>query len=211
VTPELFVALEAHVREVMRGREPSHDFLHVKRVLANVSAIAAEEKACDADVAKTAALLHELVTFKKNDPRSATAGDVCAEAARALLVARGESAEMAARVADVIADHAFSKGAAPRTIESAVLQDADRLDAIGAVGVARCFATCADMGGAFYAEDDPMCTAREPNDKAYAVDHFRRKLLVLEERMHTNAAKKLAKERSAFLRVYLEQLEKEIG
>jgi uncharacterized protein len=91
-----------------------------------------------------------------------------------------------------------------------VLQDADRLDAIGAVGIARCFATCADMGGAFYAEDDPMCRNREPNDKAYAVDHFRRKLLVLEERMHTRAAKRIAKERSAFLRVFLEQLENEI-
>jgi uncharacterized protein len=206
----LFTGLEAHVREVMRGREPSHDFLHVKRVLANVGAIAAEE-ACDVDVARTAALLHEIVTFKKNDPRSATAGDVCAEAARALLVERGAGAEVAARVADVIADHAFSKGAAPRSIESAVLQDADRLDAIGAVGVARCFATCADMRGAFYAEDDPMCLRREPNDKAYAVDHFRRKLLVLEEKMHTKTAKKMAKERSAFLSVFLAQLEKEIG
>jgi uncharacterized protein len=64
-----------------------------------------------------------------------------------------------------IREHAFSRGIVPRTLEGRVVQDADRLDAIGAIGIARCMATCADMKRPFYSPEDPFCRAREPNDK----------------------------------------------
>ncbi len=203
------LALVAHVRDVMQGREPSHDYLHVARVAAHGIRIAKEVHA-DVDVVRTAALLHELVTFKKNDPRSATAGDVCAEAALALLLERGADPTFARRVADAIRDHAFSKGQAPSTLESAILQDADRLDAIGAIGIARCFATSADMKSAFYEEQEPFAKTRPLDDKAYALDHFEKKLLLLESRMHTAPAKAEAHTRSTFLRTFLDQLRTEL-
>jgi uncharacterized protein len=202
-------ALVSHVRETMKGREPAHDFLHVTRVVV-VGERIARAVGADVDVVTTAALLHELRTFPKNDPRSATAGDVCAVAAHALLIERGETAAFATRVAEAISDHAFSKGAAPTTLESAVLQDADRLDAIGAVGIARCFATCADMKAVFYAEKDAFCETRSPDDKAYAVDHFFKKLLKIEARLHTEPAVEMAAGRTAFLRAFLDQLRQEI-
>lgn len=201
--------LVEHVRDVMRGREPSHDYLHVARVVKHAVRIAAEVGA-DVEVVRAAALLHELVTFKKNDPRSPTAGDVCAEAAQALLLERGAEPAFASRVAEAIRDHAFSKGRAPATLESAVLQDADRLDAIGAIGIARCFATAADMQSAFYEEHEPFGVTRPLDDKSYAVDHFAKKLLLLESRMHTDPARREAKQRTEFLKAFLAQLESEL-
>jgi len=91
-----------------------------------------------------------------------------------------------------------------------VLQDADRLDAIGAIGVARCFATCASMGGPLYAPEDPFCDGREPDDKAWGVDHFFRKLLRIPEHLSTPTGRAMAGERVAFLRAYLEQLRREV-
>lgn len=202
--------LVAHVRAVMKDREPSHDYLHVARVATHAIRLAREVSA-DVRVVRTAALLHELVTFKKNDPRSAAAGDVCAEAALALLTQRGAEPGLARSVADAIRDHAFSKGQAPSSVESAVLQDADRLDAIGAIGIARCFATAADMRSAFYEEHDAFAATRPLDDKAYALDHFAKKLLVLESRMHTAPARQEAHARTAFLRAYLAQLRNELA
>ncbi len=206
---ETDLPLVAHVRDVMQGREPSHDYLHVARVASHGVHIAKEVHA-DVDVVRTAALLHELVTFKKNDLRSATAGDVCAEAALALLIERGAEPTFARRVADAIRDHAFSKGQAPSSLESAVLQDADRLDAIGAIGIARCFATAADMKSAFYEEQEPFAKTRPLDDKAFALDHFEKKLLLLESRMHTAPARIEARTRTAYLRSYLDQLRSEL-
>jgi len=202
--------LDAHVREVMHGREPSHDYLHVARVV-RWGVRLANEVGADVKVVRAAALLHELVTFKKNDPRSPTAGDVCAEAAQSLLIERGAEPDFAKRVAAAIRDHAFSKGKAPESLESAVLQDADRLDAIGAIGIARCFATAADMQSNFYEEGEPFAKTRPLNDKQYALDHFEKKLLLLEEKMHTEPAKQEAKTRTIFLREYLAQLRAELA
>ncbi len=204
------LSLCAHVRDAMKGREPSHDYLHVARVAASAIRIARAVHA-DEDVVRTAALLHELVTFKKNDPRSATAGDVCADAVLALLTERGAEPSFTRRVADAIRDHAFSKGQAPSSLESAVFQDADRLDAIGAIGIARCFATSADMKSAFYDEAEPFAVSRPLDDKSYALDHFEKKLLVLESRMHTEPAKNEAHARTAFLAVFLKQLRAELS
>jgi uncharacterized protein len=91
-----------------------------------------------------------------------------------------------------------------------VLQDADRLDAIGAIGIARCLATCADMKRPFYAPDDPFCATRAPDDKQWGVDHFYRKLLRIGDGLHTATARALAGERAAFMRAFLEQLAREI-
>ena len=86
--------------------------------------------------------------------------------------------------------HRFSKGIVPVTLEARVLQDADRLDALGAIGIARVFLTGGTLGRELYHPDDPFCRAREPDDKKWNLDHFYKKLLKLELGMHTKSAKK---------------------
>jgi uncharacterized protein len=209
VAPALFAALEREARAKLEGAEPAHDIFHVLRVHENAVRIAREEGADEA-VCATAALLHELFTLPKSHPESHRAGDICAEHARSLLAREGAPEDFSARVAEAIRDHAFSKGAAPATREAAILQDADRLDALGAIGLARMWATCADMKRPFYAPEDPFCDARTPDDKAWGLDHVYKKLLVVPERLHTAAARRLAGERVAFLRAFVDQLRREI-
>lgn len=198
------MSLHALVRERLRGRPPAHDYLHVCRVERLARHIAVAEGA-RVDVVVAAALLHELVNLPKDHPESHRSGDLCAE--EVLRVLAGDP--LADAVALCVRDHAFSKGAAPRTLEVAVLQDADRLDAIGAIGVARCFATTTEMMRPFYADDDPFCARRAPDDKQWGLDHFYRKLLTIE--MNTATGRALADDRRAFLRTFLAQLAREIG
>jgi uncharacterized protein len=184
--------------------------LHVARVMASARRIAAAEGA-DVDVCVTAALLHELFNYPKSHPESSRSGDVCAEHAVALMrEQRHFDDAFINSVAYCIRVHSFSRGIVPETLEAKVLQDADRLDAIGAIGIARCFATSADMKRPFYAPTDPFCRTREPDDKQWGIDHFYRKLLRIGDGLHTATARAIAAERIAFMRAYLDQLEREI-
>jgi uncharacterized protein len=210
IEPELWSRLVAEARTRARRNEPAHDFSHVERVVENACTIARGESA-DGTIAATAALLHELHTVPKNHPGSALAGDVCAEHARALLVREGVPEAIIDPVCAAIRDHAFSKGIEPDAQDARILQDADRLDAIGAIGLARMWATCADMKRPFYAPLDPFCERRPPDDKQWGLDHVFKKLLVVPSRLHTRTAQALAEERTAFVRAYLEQLRRELG
>jgi uncharacterized protein len=208
--PALFAALEREARARAEGSEPAHDFFHVARVHANAVTLARAEGADEA-VCAVAALLHELFTLPKSHPDSSKAGDVCAEHARALLERTGAPPDVTSRACEAIRDHAFSKGVVPGSLEARILQDADRLDALGAIGLARMWATCADMKRPFYAPVDPFCDARAPDDKAWGLDHVFKKLLVVPERLHTAAARKVAAERTAFLHAFLDQLRGELA
>ncbi len=95
-------------------------------------------------------------------------------------------------------------------MEGKILQDADRLDAIGAIGIARAFAVSGSESRPFYNNDDPFCNARKPDDKKWAVDHFYRKLLKLEKLMNTKSAKIEAKKRTKILTKFLSELRDEI-
>lgn len=213
VPAPLWLRLEAEARARTREHEPAHDFFHVERVVANAGAIARGEHASEEVFAgaATAALLHELFTLPKNHPESARAGDTCAEHARELLEREGAPAWLVSSACSAIRDHSFSKGVVPDALETRVLQDADRLDAIGAIGLARMWATCADMKRPFYAPEDPFCAQRTPDDKLWGLDHVFKKLLAIPERLHTPTARTLAQGRIAFLNVYLEQLRAEVG
>lgn len=203
----------ARLTELARSRcsdvEPAHDFLHVSRVVANAERVAREAGA-DVTVCHLSALLHELVNLPKSHPDSPRSGELCAIDARAALTAEGVDDATVEAVAYAIAVHPFSLGVTPTTLEAKVLQDADRLDAIGAVGIARCFASCASMGRPFYHPDDPLCGAREPDDKRWGVDHFYKKLLKIEAGMHTDAGRAMARERTAFMREFLARFDEEI-
>ena len=204
-----FGGLRAVAMARIAGAEPAHDALHVTRVMASARQIATAEGA-DVAVCVTAALLHELFNYPKSHPDSSRSGDVCAEQASALLREHGYDESFNSLVAYCIRVHSFSRGILPETLEAKVLQDADRLDAIGAIGIARLFATSADMKRPFYAPEDPFCRAREPDDKQWGIDHFYRKLFRIGDGLHTPTARAIAAERVAFMRAYLDQLEREL-
>jgi uncharacterized protein len=205
-------ALFERLRTVARARatdEPAHDFAHVLRVTENACRIAEVERA-ELDVVVPAALLHELFNYPKSHPDSHRSGDVCAEHAAVVLQAENVSPRLIERIATCIREHPFSRGTEPRTLEGRILQDADRLDAIGAIGIARCMATCAEMKRPFYSPEDPFCRTREPSDKEWGIDHFFKKLLRIPDALHTRAARELASPRLAMMNAFLAQLEREI-
>jgi uncharacterized protein len=106
--------------------------------------------------------------------------------------------------------HSYSAGIEPRTIEAKIVQDADRLDALGAIGVARCIAVGTALGRTLYHPDDPFCARREPDDSGASLDHFYTKLLKLVDTMQTVAGRREALRRNEFMRSYLAQLRTEI-
>ncbi len=205
----LFDRLREIARERCAGAGPAHDFLHVDRVVRLASRIATTEGA-DLAVVVPAALLHELFNYPKGDPRSHLSGDVCAIEAVAVLRQTGYPAHLIDPIQECIRTHAFSRGLVPETLEGKVLQDADRLDAIGAIGIARCFATTAEMGVPFYRPDDPFCHEREPDDKKWGLDHFYRKLLRIQDHLHTATARAIAGDRVRFMESFLAELGREI-
>src|SRR4051794_1047122 len=169
-------ALQDVARVACAGADPAHDWQHVLRV-ARAARIIGDAEAVDVDVVVPAALLHELFNHPKNHPQSSLSGEICAERALEVLRDLGWPSERSERIAYCIRVHGFSRGIVPETLEAKVLQDADRLDAIGAIGIARCFATGAVMRQPFYDPGDPMCARHEPDDQRFSVDHFFRKLL----------------------------------
>jgi uncharacterized protein len=204
-------ALVALARSRCEGHGPAHDFSHVARVARLADGIARGE-GVDPRVAALAALLHELVNYPKNDPRSKESGAACAEAARAALVEAGEAAPTVDAIAAAIRDHGFSKGVVPTDPVARVLQDADRLDAIGAVGVARLFATSGEMRRPLWHPDDPFAeTARALDDKEWGVDHFTKKLFRVAEGLHTASARRLAEPRVRAMRSYVAALKAELA
>ncbi len=203
--------LVALARERCEGHGPAHDFSHVTRVTRLADEIARGE-GVDARAAALAALLHELVNYPKNDPRSKESGAACAEAARGALLDAGEPEASAQVIAAAIRDHGFSRGVVPADPVARVLQDADRLDAIGAVGVARLFATSGEMRRPLWHPDDPFAlTSRELDDKEWGVDHFAKKLFRVADGLHTETARRLAEPRVLAMRSYVAALKLELG
>lgn len=189
--------------------DSAHDLQHVGRVLSNADKLLATEGG-RAHIVRTAVLLHELFNYPKGHPSSHLSGDVCADLAEGVLRENGFPEADIPLVATCIREHSFSKRIVPDTLEGKLVQDADRLDAIGAIGIARCFATCEQMGRPFYDPADPFCTNRPPDDKQWGVDHFYRKLLRLQDGMHTATAHSMAVERTRFMERFLEQLGSEM-
>nr|MCU0650475.1 HD domain-containing protein [Gemmatimonadaceae bacterium] len=119
--------------------DAAHDHCHVWRVVATAERLAAIEGA-RLDVVRPAAWLHDCVVVPKDAPHRARASRLAADEAVRLLAAWGFGALPLDEIAHAIAAHSFSAGIAPRTLEARVVQDADRLDALGAIGLARCLA-----------------------------------------------------------------------
>lgn len=190
--------------------DPSHDILHLQRVVSTCLKIGSALNA-DMTVLMAAAWLHDVVNVPKNHPERQSASVLAAQKAKSILHDLQYSANDIAKILQVIVEHSYSAGHKPTSLESQILQDADRLDAIGAIGVMRLASCGARMQARYYDENDPWAKNRELNDKNYSVDHVYKKLLKLEDAMNTEPAKEMAKARTEFLKLFLLQLQTEIN
>lgn len=207
--PEFLQRLEAHF-QAGPPRDGAHDFAHALRVATHARALAAAEGA-DPDTCWVAGLLHDLVYLPKNHPDSPRSGQLGAQAARDWCEALPELRDRADAVVEAIATHSFSSGARPTRPEGAILQDADRLEALGAIGLARCFATGGAMGAGLWHPEDPWGQARDLDDKRWSLDHFERKLLGLAAAMNTEAGRRMAEARHQVLVDFLCALRAELS
>lgn len=191
------------------SNDPAHDFDHIMRVYKNAKKICNEEKV-NPKLVLSAALLHDIVSYPKSDKRSKLSSIRSAELSKKILKKYDFSDEEIQIISDAIRDHSFSQNKIPQTIEGKILQDADRLDALGAIGIARVFAVAGSEKRRFYNTDDPFCKKRDPDDQKWSLDHFYKKLFLLESRMNTSSGKVEAKIRTKILRNFLIELKKEL-
>ncbi|MCV0411120.1 HD domain-containing protein [Nitrosopumilus sp.] len=189
--------------------DSAHDFDHIMRVYKNAQKICKKEKANE-KLVLSAALLHDLISYPKSDKRSKMSSIASAKKSKTILKKYGFSTEEIAIISNAIRDHSFSQNKIPSSIEGKILQDADRLDALGAIGLARVFATGGSLKRPFYNPNDPFCKQRIPDDSIWTIDHFFKKLFKLESLMNTKSGKIEAKKRTIILKDFLKQLKHEI-
>lgn len=193
----------------------AHDRHHLGRVYA-WSLRLADPAGANPDLAGAAALVHDLVNVAKEAAERSTAGERSAAASIAFLEKAGYRVVEAAEIAEAVRTSSWSRGLEPTSALGEVLQDADRLDAIGAIGIARTFATTQAMVARgesllLYAPEDPLAArGRAPDDRSYAVDHFAIKLLTLAAGMHLPEARAEAQRRQKIMLTFLAELDREL-
>jgi len=182
----------------------AHDASHLDRVWRNAQSLLGDYPAADVLVVLAACYLHDLVNLPKNDPARAEASRRSAILAREKLTALGFPAGKLDAVAHAIEAHSFSAAITPRTLEAQIVQDADRLDGLGLVGLARMFYVGGKMGTGLAHASDPLATARPLDDQAYSLDHIVVKLARLPGMMQTAAGRRLGEQRLAALTAFRE-------
>jgi uncharacterized protein len=200
--------LKEYVKKEIEN-DAAHDFEHVMRVLKNATMIARKEKS-DMVLITASVLLHDIISYPKSDPRSKNSSLESAEESKKILKKYDFTHDEIKIISDAIRDHSFSRGVVPQTVEGKILQDADRLDALGSIGIARAFAVGGAENRPFYNKDDPFCKKRSPDDKNWTLDHFYKKLLLLEKTMNTKTGKIMARNRIKIMKNFLDELKKEI-
>lgn len=204
-------AYEAEVLRHWVGQsDGAHDLGHLRRVWANAQTIARAMGGADMDVLCAACFFHDVVNLPKNAPDRATASARSAEVAVAYLRGAGFPAQKLDAVAHAITAHSFSAGIPPQTLEAEIVQDADRLEALGAIGIARMFHVAGAMQGGLFDADDPMALRRPLDDRRFALDHLQVKLFPIVETMRTAAGREMALERADWMASFRTRLLGEI-
>jgi uncharacterized protein len=198
-----------YLGEVMAS-DPAHDITHVKRVVQNTLILTRAENANSA-VSVPAAWLHDCVSVAKDSPLRKTASRLAAQEAVRFLESIHYPGDLLPQIYHAIEAHSFSARIPTESLEARVVQDADRLEAIGAIGIARCFLTGGSMGTPLYEPSDPFASQRELDDRRFTLDHFYCKLLGLADTMQTEAGKAEAVKRTDYMKAFLQQLGAEIG
>ncbi len=198
---EIIDSVRQHVKDHFQGEGTGHDWYHINRVV-NVALRIGQEEGANPDIVELGALLHDIADHKFHN-NDITEGP---KRAKAIILEFGGDEGLADAIATIVTETSF-KGAGVKTpvssIESAVVQDADRLDAIGAIGIARTFAYGGSKGQPLH---DPQLKPRTHNSfEEYAttrtstINHFHEKLLLLKDRMNTDSGRKMAEERHQFM------------
>ena len=181
------------------GGDGAHDANHLERVWRNAQALLERHLDADALVVMAACYLHDLVNLPKDAPERAQASRRSAQLARHQLAWMNFPPERLDAVAHAIEAHSFSANIAAESLEAQIVQDADRLDALGAVGLARMFYTAGRMGSSLAHPTDPLAAGRPLDDRAYSLDHIAAKLATLPGKMQTAGGRALAEQRMTVL------------
>ena len=163
-------------------------------------------------VVLTACYFHDIVSLPKNHPERSQSSRLAARKTRDILHRDFPDfpPDRFAAVEHAIEAHSFSAGIAPQSIEAKIVQDADRLEALGAIGLARVFAVSGALGVALFDAEDPFADARSLDDRAFALDHFQTKLLRLPDTMQTDVGRELAQHNADFLVHFMAKLSAEL-
>lgn len=204
-----------HVLERMR-LDGAHDPGHLARVFEHARAITRGERGrgaeVDWEVLAAAVLFHDVVNLPKDSDERESASRRSARCAAEYFDGRGVfDSRRTQCLMGAVERHSYSRGLRPETLEGEILRDADRLEALGAVGIARCFSVSGAMEGAIAHPTDPFAEERELDDTAYAIDHFFEKLLELRGSFLTETGRELAERRHTFLEEFLDQFAREVG
>ena len=187
----------------------AHDFEHVLRVVKTAKQLSLLENAL-LEIVVPAAWLHDCFSFPKNHSNRKSSSVYAADKALQFLAELNYPVKYFQPIHHAIVAHSFSANIKPITLEAKIVQDADRLDALGAIGLTRCIQVSAGLERPLYHTSDPFCQSRSPDDSKYTIDHFYKKLLSIKDSVHTNAAKAEANKRTLFMKVFLAQLKSEV-
>lgn len=198
-------------RHYYRGAESGHDFDHVLRVLALAERLATAEGA-DLEIVRAAALLHDMARSDEDRQPGSDHARLAAERAEPILLERGVAPSRVEAVVHAIAAHRFRTDRRPQTLEAMVLFDADKLDSIGAIGIARAYAIAGALNQRLWTDISPDAPAtREQRSSDHsAVAEFVVKLSKVRERVYTATARRIADERHAYMADFFKRLEREI-
>ncbi|EJA7357424.1 HD domain-containing protein [Vibrio alginolyticus] len=208
----LLSQIESQFLEFMQQEmqvDAAHDISHVQRVVNTAKKLAMEEGA-DLSIVLPAAYLHDCFTYPKDHPNRKQSSIIAAKKAVAFLESIDYPRQYHDAIAHAIEAHSFSANIRPNTLEAKVVQDADRLDALGAIGVTRCIQVSTEFDAQLYDNKDIFAQQRELDDKQFTLDHFQTKLFKIAETMNTESARREAQKRKAFMQAYIEQLHDEV-
>lgn len=191
---QVLTATRNYIEQEFSGEGTGHDYFHIERVVKVAGRIAQEENA-DVFLVELAAWLHDL-----GDPKLNGGIDKSEELISGFLKGLNVPQEIISKTIEIVSQVSFSKGNIPMSLEARIVQDADRLDALGAIGIARCFAYGGSKLREIYNPENPEETS---------VQHFYDKLLKLKDLMNTASARKIAENRHRYLEEFLERFYKE--
>lgn len=195
--------------DAQKHADVAHDLAHINRVVKVAKQLACEEQA-DLAVVIPAAYLHDCVSLPKDHVQRHLASTLAGDKAVAFLSSIAYPEKYYDAIHHAIRAHSFSAKIAPESLEAKIVQDADRLDALGAIGIARCMQVSGALNRALYASDDPFCDGRKPDDALYSIDHFYNKLFCIAESLNTPSAQLEGRRREKVMRIFLDQLALEI-
>ena len=205
--PELINKTISFVKAKLENAEGGHDWFHIERVFKNAVLIAKNED-CDVTVVKLSALLHDIADSKFHEGDESVGPKI----ARDFLESENVDEEIITHVVHIIKNISYKGGNFEKkfsSLELDVVQDADRLDAIGAIGIARAFNYGGFKNRALYdpkiAPNSRMSKEEYKKNDAPTLNHFYEKLLLLKDKMNTDTGKKIAKERHRYMEGFLAQ------